>query len=276
MKKPVIWLAALAVALPILVSGAAGRSRIVEGTFVIRCDPSHVAFVDPIVAPGVEPTAHEHQFFGNKTTNKNSTYATMTAAYPSPGSTCKDKKDTAGYWEPTLYRPNGTRVAPLFSFAYYKSQDGPVTPFPADFRMIAGGVGHEQPGEANIEWGCFNTGGDTSTEIPLCTGSGNYLKVNLKFPTCWDGVNTDSADHRSHVHYKVAGSCPASHPVRVPLVNFFIRYPANEGGPGYYLSDGTILPHADFWNTWQQARFEALVADCLNNNPRNCGQVTGT
>ena len=46
--------------------------------------------------------------------------------------------------------------------------------------------------------------------------------VNIRFPTCWDGVNLDSPDHISHIAYPVNGSfesnapCPASHPVRIP------------------------------------------------------------
>lgn len=36
---------------------------------------------------------------------------------------------------------------------------------------------------------------------------------------CWDGVNLDSANHKSHVTFGYNG-CPASHPVRLPQVFF--------------------------------------------------------
>lgn len=43
------------------------------------------------------------------------------------------------------------------------------------------------------------------------------------FPSCWDGVNLDSADHKSHMAYPIqnynSGDCPASHPVH--LVSLF-------------------------------------------------------
>lgn len=48
------------------------------------------------------------------------------------------------------------------------------------------------------------------------------IMVNVRFPTCWDGKNLDSADHQSHVAYPTSGTfesggpCPASHPVKVP------------------------------------------------------------
>jgi hypothetical protein len=28
------------------------------------------------------------------------------------------------------------------------------------------------------------------------------MMVNVRFPTCWDGVNLDSPDHMSHVAYR--------------------------------------------------------------------------
>ena len=65
--------------------------------FQIRCETSHVAQEDPIVSRGVV-SAHLHEFFGNTTTNANSTYESMRAG----GTTCSAATDTAGYWVPTL------------------------------------------------------------------------------------------------------------------------------------------------------------------------------
>lgn len=43
---------------------------------------------------------------------------------------------------------------------------------------------------------------------------------------CWDGVNLDSSDHQSHMYNTItqdgfvnAGTCPSSHPVRMPQVS---------------------------------------------------------
>jgi hypothetical protein len=52
------------------------------------------------------------------------------------------------------------------------------------------------------------------------------IMANVRFPTCWDGVNLDSPDHMSHVAYPSSGTfesngpCPASHPVKIPQVFF--------------------------------------------------------
>jgi hypothetical protein len=55
----------------------------------------------------------------------------------------------------------------------------------------------------------------------------------VTFPTCWDGVNLDSPDHRSHMAYSTgadwtdvgpSGNCSASHPVVVPQVMFEVMW----------------------------------------------------
>lgn len=45
------------------------------------------------------------------------------------------------------------------------------------------------------------------------------IRAELMFPSCWDGVNLDSDDHKSHVAYPdlvINGDCPDTHPVRLP------------------------------------------------------------
>lgn len=45
------------------------------------------------------------------------------------------------------------------------------------------------------------------------------IRTELMFPSCWDGVNLDSSDHKSHVAYPdlvITGDCPDTHPVRLP------------------------------------------------------------
>jgi hypothetical protein len=43
----------------------------------------------------------------------------------------------------------------------------------------------------------------------------------MEFDRCWDGKNTDSSDHRSHVAYAKGnsfGACPDTHPIRIPQI----------------------------------------------------------
>ena len=50
--------------------------------------------------------------------------------------------------------------------------------------------------------------------------------ANHRFPTCWDGKNLDSPNHQDHVSYpetgtfESGGSCPSTHPVRIPMILF--------------------------------------------------------
>lgn len=47
--------------------------------------------------------------------------------------------------------------------------------------------------------------------------------------SCWDGKNLDSPDHKSHVTYSGTGasgggSCPSSHPVKLPQVMYELMW----------------------------------------------------
>ena len=59
------------------------------------------------------------------------------------------------------------------------------------------------------------------------------LEINIKFPTCWDGQNVESATG-DHVMYAPECNgdehnecfdfdCPASHPVRMPEIALYVR-----------------------------------------------------
>ena len=75
------------------------------------------------------------------------------------------------------------------------------------------------------------------------------LELNIKFPTCWDGVNLESKDGVKHVVYseECDGNihnecfdfdCPASHPVKLPEIHLYVRVLEYEGGP-HVFADGT-------------------------------------
>lgn len=241
-----------------------------KGVFIVNCPFSHRKQVDPIVNPGPSGTlsAHLHDFMGNRSVDSSSTYASMTAA----GTTCAFSGDTAGYWAPTLVAPNGSYVTPRRALVYYRNNPvkyGTTTAFPPNFRVIAGGVGVGPP---YAGWSCEQDAANMVSTPPDC-GAG-IMVLHVKFPNCWDGVSTDSSNHRSHVVYPTGSSCPSSHPVKVPEIFLHVRYSPGLSGAGYKLSDGTVSPHADFWNTWQQAKLEQLVRDCLHAG-KSCGQVSG-
>ena len=217
--------------------------------FQIRCNTSHLAQVDPIVSPGTR-SAHMHEFFGNTTTNANSTYRSMVGGR----TTCSALADTAGYWAPTLISSGGRVVRARTILLYYRGVAGARTvAFPPDLRMVS----HNSKVGADP-----SDGASTSNLI-------------IKFPSCWDGVHIDSADHISHMANATGQGCPRSHPVRVPALTIVVRYPI-QSVSGYRLSSGPLSSlHADFWNTWRQPGLEELVARCLNDSTRSCPRIDG-
>jgi hypothetical protein len=98
-----------------------------------------------------------------------------------------------------------------------------------------------------------------------------FVELHVDFPDCWDGKHLDSPDHRSHMAYSRNYVCPASHPVKVPLIRLMIRYPITRGAGVTLASGGQFSGHADFFNAWNQQALESLVDDCLNAL-RHCGR----
>ena len=252
-----------------VVAHPAAATETSNGLFIVRCKFSHQKQVDPIITPGPSGTrsGHMHDFFGNRSVDSNSTYQSASTA----STTCGLLADTAGYWSPSLVAPNGALIKPRAMFAYYRNRPvryGTTVAFPRDFRLVAGGVGTYP----HSGWSCEQ---DAKNLVPTPPSCGSKLLVlHVKFPNCWDGVRTDSADHRSHTAYPQNDRCPSSHPVKVPEIFLHVRYPRGVSGSSYRLSDGTQAPHADFWNVWKQDALEGLVRRCLNAGV-NCGTQTG-
>jgi hypothetical protein len=272
---------------------ASGQDETVpnEESFVVKCDFSHRDQVDPIVDFGNPKSFHMHDFYGNTTTDENSTYDTLRAGGTQPGGTnCDEPGDTAAYWAPTLSwtDSSGTteRTASITRFYYRlggKSPNVPVNPHPAGLKIVT------VQGK-NVQWRCMNTG-TFSTKPPSRCDNGK-LVVRIMFPDCLAvvaGSNpmkplTDTADdpsrfptndHRSHMVDSVRpenalkDKCPSTHPYPVPMLQTNIEFPIPPGTRGTVkLSSGAYSTmHADFFNAWDQARLEHLVDTCLNNEP---------
>ena len=103
---------------------------------------------------------------------------------------------------------------------------------------------------SNIEQNPFGgapcTGDDTSfLPSKACLGG---IRTTITFPTCWDGVNVDSPDHKSHVAYpergtfESTGPCPASHPVKLPQLMYEVMWDTRMfNDPELWPEDGSQL-----------------------------------
>jgi hypothetical protein len=244
---------------PVVIPGLEGPFS--GGNFVVDCGFTHRLADDPIVSPGVPGAAHDHSFFGNETTDAFSTAATLVRGR----TLCHRRQDRSAYWVPTML-VSGRPVMPLGAAIYYRRGTyGEVHVPPNGLRMIAGDQRSTSPQNAeHVFWNCEALG-TTTSEVPVCPEDRRYsLRLHVDFPECWDGVNLDSPDHRSHLAYATAGECPASHPVPIPSLRMVVRFPVT-GVQRLALSSGSINSgHADVFFAWREKQLKRLVRRCLN------------
>jgi len=228
-----------------------------EPSFGVRCDFSHRSKDDPIVYPGKKGAAHSHDFFGNRSTNHNSTYESLLKA----STTCTRPEDTASYWIPTV-KWNGTNLTASRGIFYYRANGktpATVMPHPAGLKVVP---------NTSFEYRCGDTGTWSSTPPTQC--SNGQLDVRVMFPDCSNG-QLDSADHRSHMAYAGLNSegiraCPDTHPTPVPTLSVIIRFPIPTSAGKVTLSSGEASTmHADFFNAWKQEELTRLVEHCIND-----------
>ncbi|HKP57639.1 MAG TPA: DUF1996 domain-containing protein [Polyangiales bacterium] len=247
-----------------------------DGTGAFRnvCDFSHMNFDDPLVFPGQPGKAHLHAFFGNTLTDSDSTAESLRS---SGNSTCRGgTANRTAYWVPALIDGSGKPIKPQSLETYYKTGYGGVAPrdvrpFPQGLRMIAGDAKSSSP-QSVAYWGCRQNYIGHPGSIPNCP-AGDPVAMMIEFPQCWDGVNLDSSDHKSHMAYPRSGGCPASHPVAIPAITMNVMY-ANPTGSsaGWRLAsdmyDASMPPgmsaHADWMEAWDPELVKTFVEDCLN------------
>jgi Domain of unknown function (DUF1996) len=307
-------LVALCLSFGLVAVGSPTASAHPPGAFVVQCGFSHTLRDDPIVSPG-DPggSAHNHAFYGNRSTNANSTYRSLQNAK----TTCTDDKDLAAEWIPTgSYKKNGQwhfmkagRIRVYYFPSLRVGIDGRLFTIPKNIKII-GGNPHATSAKDNpaVRWTC---GGPKAPEVdhpynclPYTAGVGTPLRDGVRamvdFPFCWDGKRLDSADHMSHVIYpdlndttphEHPADCPYSHRWNIPSISVRVHWPvydpcfgARPCGPDsggnkvrIRLSSGSYWTmHADFWNAWIQKRLDKLVQQCLRAGV-DCGilGVTG-
>ncbi len=264
------------------------------GQFRTVCYFSHYGYDDPIVHPGMTNSSHLHVFMGNGSTDANSTLASLKAGT----STCRGGTiNRTSYWQPAVLDVRNNKAVPArASILYYKdavySDPTRVVPFPEGMKIVAGDPLASAPvqyGPARFSCSGNAVGNDnTFPYVPDPRGPhtfpsladcpvGNEIHAEVVFPSCWDGVNLDSPDHKSHMTYNwpndIGGKCPPTHPITVPQITVKVIYPIRPGDdPSYWrvASDvyNSTLPggyslHADWFNAWKPDIMATWVTKCL-------------
>jgi hypothetical protein len=264
-----------------------GASR---GTFSSRCGTNQNKHNNPdnfIVAPGVKNGAHHlHDYVGNLSADGNSTNESLTAA----GTTCGNGDKSTYYWPVIRVRDRdgggkaseaenphniGTVVQPRsVSLLFRGNAQSTVVAMPDFMRVITGDAKAAINGGANgnAKWTCTGFRNRFTTKYPLCP-RGSQLQRVLDFASCWDGVNFDSANHRTHVVFPDKNGACAAGTKAVPQLRMTLTYDlprralfAVDAFPE--VLHNPITDHGDFVNVMPKQLMDRAV-QCINSG-RNC------
>jgi hypothetical protein len=263
-------LSSMCVVFAVLLVFASSAFGYKQGKYLQSCGPANLAQVDPLVTPG-QVADHNHAEFGAVAWGTASTTADLLAG----STTCRIPGNHSAYWVPTMVATDGTQVAPTSAGGYYGAFWTPdaeqVQPFPVGIRFIVGDShGTVLQSAAIVHWRCDAAGQPTLARPPRAGECPTGVGVELSFdgPKYWDGVNLDSANHRSHLSY----TKDAGHQIRIPVIAWSFHYPAAAVG-GMLDSDHGIGPagrtaHMDLWEA-QDPFQQAELTKCLNDPARN-------
>lgn len=266
-----------------------GGSR---GTFTSRCGRNrngHYNSDNFIVAPGVVNGAHHtHDYVGNLSTDGFSTNESLAAA----GTTCARGDKSTYFWPVMRIRGEqdttaqaaqsaadgniGRIVVPSsVSLQFRGNPRSKVTAMPRFLRVITGDAKAATNGTANAraQWTCTGfTDRIVTDKYPLCPRGSRLVRI-LDFPSCWDGRNTDSANHRTHIVFPDAsGACPAGTRA-VPQLRITLTYRLPGRAQAFALDSfpeqlhAPITDHADFANV-MPARLMRFAVNCINRGRR--------
>jgi fibronectin type 3 domain-containing protein len=213
----------------------------------------------------------------------------MTAA----ASKCKLLEDTAGYWNPNA-ELSGTRLPGKRASIYYAGTPNiQVKSFPPGLQMIAGNKNAtSRTDNPHVTWFCATNASPLVDHPYDCSPYDTTTGVTafVEFPNCWNGTTTAWDSTNPPVRYPDSnGNCSnASFPKTLPRITYRVHFGivdpcdgatpctpdnASDSNIKLSLSSGPYYTmHADFWNTWNQAKLDDLVASCLNVHV-DCGKV---
>lgn len=265
-------------------SGNASR-----GSFTSRCGTNQNGHHNPdnfIVAPGVSNGAHHiHDYVGNLSTDGFSTDESLAAA----GTTCAGGDRSAYFWPVMRVRAQrddsdqarqseadgnvGRVVTPASArMRFLGNARGKVTPMPPFLRVITGDAKAGTNGTANAraQWTCTGFADRALTDkYPLCPRGSRVTRV-LDFPSCWDGRNTDSANHRDHIVFPGrSGACPAGTRA-VPQLRMTLTYDLPNRAGAFAVDTfpeqghDPVTDHADFENVMPGGLMRRAAA-CVNS-----------
>jgi hypothetical protein len=292
------------------------------GAFRLDCLPGQLLNDDPLFYPGQPGAAHLHLFWGNSGTNANSTYQSLrTSGGSSCGTVQSAPVNRSAYWTPAMIIAPGFALKPDHIMIYYKrfaatspactgpNRRGICVDLPNGIRFVtgynmntlSGGPADLRPGQWDYNFMSFDCWGSKDGTIGQGGATGEYhtiadvaaagcpsgarLHVAIDSPECWDGVNLDTPDHRSHMTYATGvdfgygRQCDAQHPYLIPMmtVQLFYNTDANFVAGKWHLSSDEMVTgavagstlHIDYWEAWSPQGKAVWMKNCINA-PSSC------
>ncbi|KAF8629970.1 hypothetical protein AX17_005536 [Amanita inopinata Kibby_2008] len=239
--------------------------------------------LDPIVSPG-KISSHVHSVVGGSNfraiTNTSFLRESECTSVPIP-------QDKSNYWFPMgereLQQPHRGSCHKPFRLS---DQPGTTKAFPDDFRMLSGNptmrtydpTSHAQQA---ISFLCLDFNGVSTRHagLPL-QACPSGVRAQINFPSCWDGKNVDSDDHKSHVAFLSggpdSGSCSdPNFPVILPRIFMEVYWNTNQYESLRSQAMNTTQPfvfsygdrtgfgyHADYINGWDAGVLQNAVDKC--------------
>lgn len=301
-----------------------------KGIMRINCEFDHAAYDDPLQLPGKPGASVLNMFFGGKNVDSKTTVESLTATTGAgcSGSTL----NRSAYWMPALLAPKYNHVdgkraldaggAPVWEVVKPKVGEGDrsaaaahevfyysaavsnlnsIWAAPLGLRMVAGNAATTPDGVPQstsvARWHCQSwgssdaAGGPWSATIPECRMP-DMLRFDVFFPSCWNGVDLDSPNHKDHMAYPVGSganvTCPATHPYPLVRLSYHFAYPLFPGqldpvtktSKGFRLAsdlytvdgnknNGGLSLHGVWMNGWHPEAMDLLLKGCLRGK-RDC------
>ncbi|MDX3215708.1 DUF1996 domain-containing protein [Streptomyces sp. ME01-24h] len=255
------------------------------GTFTEDCGRNaegHRNADNLVASPRLDNGAHHtHDYVGNLSTTAFSTDAGLAAA----GTTCTDGDRSTYFWPVLRRQDRPTTPTPGISDTHHGNvgqilqpsavtvqfRGNPAThvvPMPRFLRMMTGdpAAGTVVSALAHAQWGCAGFPGRFTTEYPRCP-DGKVTRT-FDFPSCWNGIDNDSLDHRTHIVFPAAnGVCPSG-TFAVPQLRVVVSYDVPEDAPIAVDAfseqrHNPVTDHAGFVDVLATGQM-AKVVSCLN------------
>ncbi|GAB3142656.1 hypothetical protein GCM10027258_28110 [Amycolatopsis stemonae] len=149
-----------------------------------------------------------------------------------------------------------------------------VTAMPLGLKILYGDAKQSTNGPANARpsWTCTGFEDRLTDLYPICPQGSKVERIHA-FPNCWDGKNTDSANHRTHIVFaNQQGKCPQGFK-NVPQLQVTLVYniPQDVQQKGQYKVDAFAQEkhnprsdHDDFANVMSR-KIMGRVVNCINS-----------